>query len=71
MIPEMSPDYGVITSYLDFVYLFLGPKKSKDNLDIIHAKKVLDEDHYGLMEVKERILESIAVERKKETTKLL
>ncbi|MDU4715913.1 MAG: S16 family serine protease, partial [Anaerococcus sp.] len=60
MIPEMSPDYGVITSYLDFVLGLPWSKKSKDNLDIIHAKKVLDEDHYGLMEVKERILESIA-----------
>ena len=65
MIPEMSPDYGVITSYLDFVLGLPWSKKSKDNLDIIHAKKVLDEDHYGLMEVKERILESIAVRKKK------
>ena len=65
MIPEMSPDYGVITSYLDFVLSLPWSKKSKDNLDIIHAKKVLDEDHYGLMEVKERILEAIAVRKKK------
>lgn len=65
LIPEMSPDYGVITSYLDFVLSLPWSKKSKDNLDIIHAKKVLDEDHYGLMEVKERILESIAVRKKK------
>ncbi len=65
MIPEMSPDYGVITSYLDFVLGLPWSKKSKDNLDIIHAKKVLDQDHYGLMEVKERILESIAVRKKK------
>lgn len=65
MIPEMSPDYGVITSYLDFVLGLPWAKKSKDNLDIDHAQKVLNEDHYGLYEVKERILESIAVRKKK------
>lgn len=65
LIPEMSPDYGVITSYLDFVLGLPWSKKSKDNLDIDHAKKILNEDHYGLMEVKERILESIAVRKKK------
>lgn len=65
MIPEMSPDYGVITSYLDFVIALPWNKVSKDNLDIDHAKKILNEDHYGLMEVKERILESIAVRKKK------
>ena len=60
-IPEMSPDYGVISSYLDFAVNLPWNEKSKDKLDIKRAEEILDEDHYGLDEVKERILESIAV----------
>lgn len=60
-IPEMSPDYGVISAYLDFVVNLPWDAKTKDILDIKHAEEILDEDHYGLDEVKERILESIAV----------
>ncbi|WP_297281554.1 endopeptidase La [uncultured Anaerococcus sp.] len=60
-IPEMSPDYGVISSYLDFVVNLPWDEKSEDKLDIKRAEKILDEDHYGLDEVKERVLESIAV----------
>ena len=60
-IPEMSPDYGVISAYLDFVVNLPWDEKTKDILDIKNAEEILDEDHYGLDEVKERILESIAV----------
>ena len=60
-IPEMSPDYGVISAYLDFVVNLPWKKKSKDLLDIKRAEEVLNEDHYGLDDVKDRILESIAV----------
>ena len=60
-IPEMSPDYGVLSAYLDFAVNLPWSTKSKDVLDIKRAETVLDEDHYGLYEVKERILESIAV----------
>ena len=60
-IPEMSPDYGVISAYLDFALNLPWNKHSKDLLDIKKAEEVLNEDHYGLDEVKERILESIAV----------
>lgn len=60
-IPEMSPDYGVISTYLDFVVNLPWDEKTKDILDIKNAEEILDEDHYGLDEVKERILESIAV----------
>ena len=60
-IPEMSPDYGVISAYLDFVVNLPWEKRSKGKLDIKVAEEVLDHDHYGLDEVKERILESIAV----------
>lgn len=60
-IPEMSPDYGVISAYLDFVVNLPWDEKTKDVLDIKNASEILDQDHYGLDEVKERILESIAV----------
>ena len=60
----MSPDYGVISAYLDFVVNLPWDKKSKDKLDIKRSQKILNEDHYGLDEVKERILESIAVKIK-------
>ena len=67
-IPEMSPDYGIISAYLDFVVNLPWNQKSKDKLDIKKAEEILDEDHYGLEEVKERILESVAV-RIKNTNK--
>ena len=69
LIPEMSPDYGVISSYLDFVVGLPWNKKSKESLDIKRATEILDEDHYGLKDVKERILESIAVKIKNKSVK--
>lgn len=69
LIPEMSPDYGVISSYLDFVVGLPWNKKSKESLDIKRATEILDQDHYGLKDVKERILESIAVKVKNKSVK--
>lgn len=69
LIPEMSPDYGVISSYLDFVVGLPWNKKSKESLDIKRATEILDQDHYGLKDVKERILESIAVKIKNKSVK--
>ena len=60
-INPQSPDYHVQLNYLQmFVNLPWGDV-TKDNLDIAHARKVLDRDHYGLDKVKERILEHLAV----------
>ena len=60
-INPQSPDYHVQLNYLQmFVNLPWG-EVTKDNLDIAHARKVLDRDHYGLDKVKERILEHLAV----------
>lgn len=67
-ISEMSPDYGVISAYLDFTLNLPWSKKSKDSLDIKKAEEVLNHDHYGLEDVKERIVESIAVKKKKKAT---
>ncbi len=68
-LPEMSPDYGVLSAYLDFVVSLPWNKLSKDVIDIKRAEKILDEDHYGLEDVKERILESIAVRQKNKNSK--
>ena len=56
-----SPDYSVQYNYLDFFLTLPWEEMSKDNLDLKHAKEVLDEDHYGLDSVKDRIIEYLAV----------
>lgn len=56
-----SPDYSVQSNYLREMLDLPWKHYSKDNLDLNHAKKVLDEDHFGLEKVKERILEYLAV----------
>lgn len=56
-----TPDYSIQYNYLDFMLDLPWNKKSKDNLDLVHAKKVLDEDHFGLDKIKERIVEYLAV----------
>ncbi len=60
-LPTASPDYHVIRTYLDFVLELPWRKYTEDNLDIGNARRILDEDHYNLKEVKERILEHLAV----------
>ena len=59
--PMVSPEATVIRNYLDWLISLPWKKKTKDNLDLGNARKVLDEDHYGLEEPKERILEYLAV----------
>jgi ATP-dependent Lon protease len=60
-LPAMAPDYHVIRTYLDFVLELPWKKSSEDRLDLNAAQKVLDEDHYDIQDVKERILEFLAV----------
>src|SRR2546430_2453994 len=62
-LPSMAPDYHVIRTYLDFILELPWKKSSEDRLDLMEARKVLDEDHYGLEDVKERILEFLAVRK--------
>ena len=62
-LPSMAPDYHVIRTYLDFILELPWKKSSEDRLDLNEAQKVLDEDHYGLDDVKERILEFLAVRK--------
>ncbi|QII70784.1 endopeptidase La [Apibacter sp. B3706] len=56
-----TPDYGVQRNYLELMLDLPWEKYSKDNFDINHAERVLNKDHFGLEDVKERILEYLAV----------
>lgn len=60
-IPPFSPEYTVIRNYLDWMISVPWGKMSPDQLDLGHAKAVLDRDHYGLERPKDRILEHLAV----------
>jgi ATP-dependent Lon protease len=59
--PSMSPEFTVTRNFLDWLIVVPWIKRTKDNLDIEHVRKILDADHYGLEKPKERILEHIAV----------
>jgi len=60
-MPPMAPEVGIIRTYLEWIVDLPWENSSKDNLDVTHAAKILERDHYGLKKVKDRILEYIAV----------
>jgi ATP-dependent Lon protease len=60
---EQSPEYGWIRTYLDWLIDVPWDERTDDNLDIDGARQILDEDHEGLQDVKERILEYLAVRK--------
>jgi ATP-dependent Lon protease len=60
-LPSASPEHSVIRSYIELVLELPWNKYTEDKLDIAHARKVLDDDHFGLKEIKERILEHLGV----------
>lgn len=60
-MPTSSPDYAISRNYFDFVFDLPWGVESEDNNDIENARKILDEEHYGLEKIKERILEFLAV----------
>ncbi len=62
-MPSQAAEYTVIKTYLDWMVNLPWSKGTPDNLDIAHARQVLDEDHYGLEEIKDRILEFLAVRK--------
>ena len=62
-MPIQAAEYSVIKTYLDLMVSLPWQTITEDNLEIEHARQVLDEDHYGLEEVKERILEFLAVRK--------
>ncbi len=65
LIEPSSPEYNVSRNYLDWLTILPWGKFSKDSYDLKRAKRVLDRDHYGLEDVKDRILEFIAVGKMK------
>ncbi|MGH2956119.1 MAG: endopeptidase La, partial [Solirubrobacterales bacterium] len=62
-LPPIAAEYGVIRTYLEWLVELPWSKETEDNLDIDHAREVLDEDHYDLEKVKDRILEYLAVRK--------
>jgi ATP-dependent Lon protease len=60
-LPPAAPDHQVIRSYLELVLELPWKKSTVDVIDLAHTRQVLDEDHFGLEQVKERILEDLAV----------
>ncbi len=62
-MPPQAAEFSVIKTYLDWLCELPWSKQSEDNLDVVHARKVLNEDHYDLEEVKERIIEFLAIRK--------
>jgi ATP-dependent Lon protease len=62
-IPSASPEYSVIVSYVEMLADLPWSKLSDDNTDLAHAREVLDHDHYGLANIKRRLLEYLAVRK--------
>jgi len=65
MMPQMSTEATVVRNYLDTILNLPWNIRNEIKTDLAYAKKILDEDHYGLEEVKERILEFLAVQKRK------
>ena len=60
-LSAMSPESGVARTYLEWIAALPWTERTDDMLDVAHARRVLDEDHYGLDDVKERVLDYIGV----------
>jgi len=69
MIPPHSPEFNVIRNYLDWLCDLPWKKKTKDNMDIKKAERILNEDHHDLQDVKERIIEFLSVRKLKNDAK--
>jgi ATP-dependent Lon protease len=65
-LPTAAAEYGVIRTYLDWLVSLPWSEQTTDNLELGNAREVLDEDHYGLGDVKERILEYLAIRKLKQ-----
>ncbi len=62
-LPTAAAEYGVIRNYLDWLVALPWSKPTQDNLDISHAREILNKDHFGLEDVKDRILEFLAIRK--------
>ena len=64
-LPSAAAEYGVIRTYVDWILSLPWDQTTEDNLDLVQARKILDEDHFDLDKVKERIIEYLAVSKLK------
>src|SRR4029077_3788172 len=64
-LPPAAAEYGVIRTYLDWIITLPWDKVTEDNLDLEQARRILDDDHFDLDKVKERIVEHLAVSKLK------
>ncbi len=62
-LPSAAAEYGVIRTYLDWLVTLPWSKSTADNLEIAHAREILNKDHFGLEDVKDRILEFLAIRK--------
>ncbi len=62
-MPPFNPEVSYLRTYLDWMVELPWSKKTKEKLDLKEAEKILNRDHYGLMKVKERVLEYLAVQK--------
>ncbi|GHO68787.1 Lon protease [Ktedonobacter sp. SOSP1-52] len=65
-LPSASPEYSIIRTYLELLVSLPWGRSTGEKIDVSHARQVLDEDHYDLQKIKERILEYLAVRHLKE-----
>lgn len=63
LMPPIAPEVGIIRTYIEWLTAIPWENRSEDNLDVQHAESVLNQEHYGLPRVKDRILEHIAVRK--------
>ncbi|HEY7691312.1 MAG TPA: LON peptidase substrate-binding domain-containing protein, partial [Gaiellaceae bacterium] len=64
-LPSAAAEHGVIRTYLEWILSLPWSTTTEDNLDLVRAREILDEDHYDLEKVKDRIIESLAVAKLK------
>jgi ATP-dependent Lon protease len=64
-LPQAAAEHGVIRTYLEWIASLPWDKRTADDLDLVHARAVLDADHYDIEKVKDRIIESLAVRKLK------
>ncbi len=68
-LPTVSPEYSIIRTYLELLVSLPWNKSTGEQIDVPHARQILEQDHYGLEKIKDRILEYLAVRRLKEDRK--
>lgn len=69
LTPPAAAEYGVSRNYLDWILSLPWEKETEDKLDLKSAEKILNEQHYGLTKVKDRLLEFLAIIKRKKTIK--